>query len=203
MSIKAATAKGVATRESIIERAYRMVRKDGFEGLSIGGVADAVGMSKSGVFAHFGSREDLQLAVLEASVQQFSENVFAPALRERRGLARLRVLMQGSLEWMSSETGGCPLVSAAVQYDDRPGPIRDAVAAYQKRLRKELVRAIQMAIDSGELRADTDAAQLAFQFFAIELAVHHDAHLFARAPALERGRRALDAALAACSSSHH
>ena len=89
MQAAAVTSKGAATRDSIIERAVQIVRKEGFEGLSIGTIAESVGMSKSGVFAHFGSREDLQLAVLDAAAQRFTEQVFLPAIREKRGLTRL------------------------------------------------------------------------------------------------------------------
>ncbi|HEY0231201.1 MAG TPA: TetR/AcrR family transcriptional regulator [Dokdonella sp.] len=196
MATLAATPKGVATRDLIVERAYQQVRLGGFEGLSIGGVASAVSMSKSGVFAHFGSREELQRAVLEAGVQHFIEAVFRPALRERRGLPRLLSIMRRTLEWMSGSLGGCPMVSAAIEYDDRPGAIRDAVAAYQKRLRSELVKAIGMAVETGELRDDTDADQLAFEFFAIELAVHHDSRLFDKDAAVAHGLRAVDRLLA-------
>lgn len=198
MAAIAPTPKGIATRELIVQHAYRQARREGLDSLSIGSVALAVTMSKSGVFAHFGAREDLQLAVLEAGMQHFIDNVFRPALRERRGLPRLLSIMRRSLEWMSGSSveGGCPLISAAAEFDDRPGPIRDAVVGYQKRLRAELVKAVHMAIDSGELRADTDAEQLAFEFFAIELVVHHDARLFDRSAAVERGLRALDRLLA-------
>jgi AcrR family transcriptional regulator len=191
MATAAATTKGAATRDSIIDRAYQIVRLGGFEGLSIGSIAESVGMSKSGVFAHFGSREDLQLAVLDASAQRFTETVFIPALRERRGLTRLLAIMRRTLDWMSNERGGCPILSAAIEYDDRPGTIRDRVVHYQTRLRSELVRAIRMAIDTGELRSDTDADQLAFDFFAIELAVHHDARLFGAGGAMAHAERSL------------
>ena len=195
-SVSANTSKGAATRDAIIESAYQRVRRDGFEGLSIGTIADSVGMSKSGVFAHFGSREDLQLAVLDAAAQRFTENVFLPAIRERRGLPRLEAIGRRWLKWMRSEQGGCPMVSAAIEYDDRPGPIRDRVILYQTRLRNELARAIGMAVETGELRADTDASQLAFEVFGIELAMHHDSRLFGFAEALERSERALDRLIA-------
>jgi AcrR family transcriptional regulator len=194
----ATTTKGAATRDSIIDRAYQIVRLGGFEGLSIGTIAESVGMSKSGVFAHFGSREDMQLAVLDASAQRFTETVFVPALRERRGLTRLLAIMQRTLDWMANERGGCPMLSAAIEYDDRPGTIRDRVVQYQTRLRSELVRAIRMAIDTGELRADTDADQLAFDFFAIELAVHHDARLFGADGAMAHAGRSLSRLIDAC-----
>ena len=187
-----ATTKGAATRDSIIDRAYRIVRREGFEGLSIGTVAESVGMSKSGVFAHFGSREDLQLAVLDSAAQRFTEQVFVPAIRERRGLPRLEAIGRRWMKWLRSEQGGCPMVSAAIEYDDRPGVIRDRVIFYQTKLRKELARAIEMAIATRELRADTDAIQLAFEMFGIQLAMHHDSRLFGADDALARSERALE-----------
>jgi len=196
MQTAAATSKGAATRDSIIDRAYQIVRKEGFEGLSIGTIADSVGMSKSGVFAHFGSREDLQLAVLDAAAQRFTEQVFLPALRERRGLPRLEAIGRRWMKWLRSEQGGCPMVSAAIEYDDRPGVIRERVIFYQTRLRKELARAIDMAVESGELSKDTDSAQLAFEIFGVELVVHHDSRLFGFDEAIERGERALERLIA-------
>jgi AcrR family transcriptional regulator len=191
MQAAATATKGAATRDSIIERAVQIVRKEGFEGLSIGTVAASVGMSKSGVFAHFGSREELQLAVLDAAAQRFTEQVFLPAIRERRGLPRLEAIGRRWMKWLRSEHGGCPMVSAAIEYDDRPGTIRERVIFYQTRLRNELARAIGMAVQSGELRADTDPAQLAFEIFGIELAMHHDSRLFGFDEAIERSERAL------------
>ena len=192
MQALATASKGAATRDSIIDRAYQIVRKEGFEGLSIGTVASSVGMSKSGVFAHFGSREDLQLAVLDAAARRFTEQVFLPAIRERRGLTRLEAIGRRWMKWLRSEHGGCPMVSAAIEYDDRPGVIRERVIFYQTRLRTELARAIGMAVETGELRADTDPAQLAFEIFGIELAMHHDSRLFGFDEAFVRGERALD-----------
>ena len=192
MQTAATTSKGAATRDSIIERAVSIVRKEGFEGLSIGTIAESVGMSKSGVFAHFGSREDLQLAVLDSAAQRFTEQVFVPAIRERRGLPRLEAIGRRWMKWLRSEQGGCPMVSAAIEYDDRPGPIRDRVILYQTRLRKELARAIGMAVETGELQADTDPEQVAFEVFGIELAIHHDGRLFGFDEAMRHGERALD-----------
>jgi AcrR family transcriptional regulator len=181
--------KGAATRESVVGHALSIALTDGFEGLTIGNIAQAVGMSKSGVFAHFGSREDLQLAVLDAAAQRFTDNVFMPAMREKRGLPRLRAIMRHWVIWMRNE--GCPMVAAAVEYDDRPGAIRDRVVEYQMRLRRELARAIQMAIDSGELKSDCDPEQLAFEIFAVELALHHDSRLFKRNDSMVRAERSM------------
>lgn len=187
---RSATAKGAATRSHILDRALEMVRIAGFDGLSIGGVAETAAMSKSGVFAHFGSREELQLAVLDAAAERFTREVFVPALRAPRGLARLRVIAAHWLVWLRVSQGGCPMVGAAVEYDDRPGPVRERVVFYEERLRAELVRAVRMAIESGELRADTDAEQVAFELFAIALATHHDHRLLDDAN--PRGDRALE-----------
>jgi AcrR family transcriptional regulator len=178
MSPAIALTKGAATRGLIIDRAFAMARTQGFEGLSIGSIAQAANMSKSGVFAHFGSREDLQLAVLDAAAQRFTDEVFVPALRAPRGLKRLEAISEHWLKWLRDSVGGCPMISAAIEYDDRPGPVRDRVALYEKRLRRELVRAVDMAIESGELRADSDAEQIAFELFAISLVTHHDYRLF-------------------------
>ena len=189
MSPLVAINKGAATRESVVDHALAIARTEGFEGLTIGNIAQAVGMSKSGVFAHFGSREDLQLAVLDAAAQRFTDNVFMPAMREKRGLPRLRAIMRHWVVWMRSE--GCPMVSAATEYDDRPGPIRDRVVEYQTRLRHELARAVQMAIDTGEIKADCDPEQLAFEIFAVELALHHDSRLFKRNDSMVRAERSM------------
>jgi AcrR family transcriptional regulator len=196
MQSAAITSKGAATRDSIIERAVQIVRKEGFEGLSIGTIAGSVGMSKSGVFAHFGSREDLQLAVLDAAAQRFTEQVFLPAIRETRGLTRLLAIGHRWMKWLRSEHGGCPMVSAAIEYDDRPGAIRDRVIFYQTKLRKELSRAIAMAVETKELRADTEPEQLAFEIFGVELALHHDSRLFSFDEAIARSERALDRLIA-------
>ena len=191
MQSAVATNKGAATREAVIDRALAIARTEGFEGLTIGGIATAVGMSKSGVFAHFGSREDLQLAVLDAAAQGFTDSVFMPAIREKRGLPRLRAIMRNWVSWLRSAGGGCPMVSAAIEYDDRPGPIRDRVVEYQTKLRRELARAVTMAIDAGEMKPDCDADQLAFEIFAIELALHHDSRLFKESDALARAEKSM------------
>jgi AcrR family transcriptional regulator len=183
------TGKGAATRDMIVDRAYLIASSAGLEGLSIGPLADAVGMSKSGVFAHFGSREDLQLAVLDLAAQRFGEHTLVRALRAGRGLPRLRAIFDHWLEWLGRDRGGCLLLSAVSEYDDRPGPLRDRVIAHHLRWRGELVRAIGMAIASGELRGDLDADQFAFEISAVALAVQHDLALVPADAALARGRR--------------
>ena len=197
MSSLTATSKGAATREAIIDRAYEIARFSGVEGLSIGPLAGAVGMSKSGVFAHFGSREDLQLAVIESAATRFGEAVFMPALSQPRGLPRLRALMHNWFEWVRGNSGGCVLLGSVTEYDDRPGPLRDQVLRNEQRWRDLLWRAIQLAIECGHLRAgDTD--QYAFELYAFPLAVHHEAGLFG----YEQARRHGDAAVERWFASH-
>ena len=199
MSIQPATARGAATRELILDRAYAIACRAGVEGLSIGDLAQAVGMSKSGVFAHFGSREDLQLAVIDHGGQRFGERVFLPALRAPRGLARLRAIVAGWFDWVRENRHGCLIMGAVSEYDSRPGPQRDRVVALLERWRSETSRAVSMAVDAGELRADADARQLAFEIFGIALALHQDTRLFDPVQARAQAERAVERLLSACS----
>lgn len=192
MSALTATSKGAATREAIIDRAYDIARSAGLEGVSIGPLAVAVGMSKSGVFAHFGSREDLQLAVLEAASERFVAHVLRPALKQPRGLARLRAIVGAWFDWSRQSEGGCVLLSAASEYDDRPGTLRERIVQHELRWRQELARAVGLAVETGELAADTDPQQLAFEIYSLALAVHHDAGLFGFDQAANHGFRALE-----------
>lgn len=188
--------KGAATRELIIDRAYAIASRAGLEGLSIGDLAQAVGMSKSGVFAHFGSREDLQLAVLDEGGRRFGEFVLMPALRKPRGLARLRAIIERWFDWVRDNQHGCLVMSAISEYDSRPGPLHDAVVERVRRWRNDTARATQMAVDSGELRADTDTRQLSFEIFGIALALHHDTRLFDARLAREQAERAIERLIA-------
>ncbi|MGQ4659377.1 TetR family transcriptional regulator C-terminal domain-containing protein [Lysobacter sp. F6437] len=193
MSVAAATSKGAATREAILDHAYAIACSAGLEGLSIGALAHAVGMSKSGVFAHFGSREELQLAVLEDAAQRFVAHVFHPALRQPRGLARLRKIIEQWFDWVRHEDdGGCLFLAAVSEYDDRPGPQRDQLLQQDRQWRQALAHAVSLAIDAGELRADTDVEQLVFEIYALPLLVHHDAGLYGFDVAQARGLRAYE-----------
>jgi AcrR family transcriptional regulator len=191
MNALTVTSKGTATRESIIERAYEIARFSGVEGLSIGPLAQAVGMSKSGVFAHFGSREDLQLAVIQSAAARFAEAVLVPALSKPRGLPRLRAVMGNWFEWIRGNAGGCVLMGSVTEYDDRPGVLRDQVVLNEQRWRDMLQRTIQLAIECGHLR-DGDTGQYAFELYAFPLAVHHDAGLFGYEQARQRGEAAVE-----------
>lgn len=197
MAIAATTDKGSATREMILDRAYVLASRKGLEGLSIGELAAAAKMSKSGVFAHFGSREELQLAVLEFGAQRFGERVFVPALREKRGLPRLRAIVHGWFDWVRENRYGCLLMGAVNEYDARPGPQRDRVVALMELWRSECAKAVALAVDARELRTDTDARQFAFEVLGISLALHQDTRLFDPKLARTQAERAFERLIAA------
>jgi AcrR family transcriptional regulator len=185
--------KGAATREAIIDRAYGIACSAGLDGLSIGPLAHAVGMSKSGVFAHFGSREGLQLAILESAGQRFGNHVLTPALAAPRGLPRLRAIVERWFDWVRhTNDGGCLYLAAVSEFDDRPGAVRDRLLQLEVRWRDALTRAIQLAIETRELQSETDPQQMAFEIYGLALMVHHDAGLFGYDTAQARGQRAFE-----------
>lgn len=183
--------KGQQTRAAILEAALGLASHMGLEGLSIGALAEVTGMSKSGVFAHFGSREELQISVIREYHTKFEEEVFFPAIREKRGLPRVTALFENWVKRVSVEIdSGCIYISGAVEFDDRPGPVRDALASMVKAWQAALARAILQAIDTGDLQPDTDPDQLLFELHGLILALHHDARFLRNPGAVERARRA-------------
>ena len=190
--------KGLQTRANILEAALALATHKGLEGLSIGVLAEATGMSKSGVFAHFGSREELQISVVREYHVKFEEEVFLPAIREPRGLPRLRVLFERWVRRVSFEIdSGCIYISGAVEFDDRPGPVRDALATMVQTWQDALMRAIQIAIDESHLSAATAPQQLMFEIHGLILALHHDARFMRSPGAVDRARRGFER-LVAC-----
>ena len=182
------TSKGEQTRTAILDEALKVASKLGLEGLTIGSLAEATGMSKSGLFAHFGSREGLQLAVLEHAARRYGETVLMPALRIGRGLPRLRSMFERWLDWAiaSGLPGGCIMIAAAAEYDDRPGPIRDAVIANQHRGNALMQKAVRLAIEEGHLRVNTDPEQISFELLGIVLAAHNHRRLLGDREARKR-----------------
>nr|MBF0684321.1 TetR/AcrR family transcriptional regulator [Pseudomonas sp.] len=184
--------KGDATRAAILDAALRLAGGSGIDALTIGVLAQLTNMSKSGVFAHFGSREDLQLAVVQEYHQRFQHQVFEAAMSQPRGLARLQALIDNWIRLATHEIAqGCIYMSGAFEYDDRPGPVRDALVQSLTTWRSALVRACQQAMEQGEMQDDTDAEQLVFELMGLMLALHHDARFLKRADALERASRGM------------
>ena len=189
MAAKAPLLKGQQTRAVILEAALSLAAQMGLEGLSIGALAEVTQMSKSGVFAHFGSREELQIAVIREYHARFEHEVFFPAVRERRGLPRLHALFERWVKRVSVELdSGCIYISGAVEFDDRPGPVRDALEAMVRDWHSALDRAIRLSIEAGELRADTDALQMLFEIHGLILSLHHDARFLRLPGAVDRAR---------------
>jgi AcrR family transcriptional regulator len=185
--------KGQQTRAAILDSALSLASQMGLEGLSIGALAEVAGMSKSGVFAHFGSREELQIAVIREYHRRFEEEVFFPAMREPRGVPRLRALFERWLKRVSVEVdSGCIYISGAVEFDDRPGPVRDALVAMVRTWHDALERSIRIAIEDGQLKPDTDAQQMLFEMHGLILALHHDARLMRVPGAPQRARLAFE-----------
>ena len=181
--------KGQQTRTAILEAALGLASHVGLEGLSIGALAEMTGMSKSGVFAHFGSREELQISVIREYHAKFEEEVFYPSIKDARGLPRLQALFERWVKRVSVELdSGCIYISGAVEFDDRPGPVRDALADMVRAWHQALERAIRLAIQAGHLQADTDAGQILFELHGLILALHHDARFLRNPGALERAQ---------------
>jgi len=189
--------KGQQTRAAILEAALGLASQIGLEGLSIGALAEVTHMSKSGVFAHFGSREELQISVIREYHTRFEDEIFVPSMQEPRGLPRLRSLFQRWVKRVSVEVdSGCIYISGAVEFDDRPGPVRDALVTMVRTWHQALQRAIRLAIDAGHLRPDTDPTQLLFEIHGLILALHHDARFMRNPGAVERAGRGFERILA-------
>jgi AcrR family transcriptional regulator len=167
-------AKGERTRKEIIDHAFDLAKEAGLEGVSLGVLAAQAGMSKSGLFAHFKSKEALQLGVLEEAVERFSATVLRPALAEPRGERRVRALFERYLAWKAGTSGDrCIFLSLAHEYDDRPGPIRDRLVAVLRDWHQTIARVTRSAVEAGAFRADLDAEQFAFECQGIIMAHLH------------------------------
>jgi AcrR family transcriptional regulator len=187
--------KGEATRWVILDEASRLARRVGLAGLTIGSLATQTGMSKSGLFAHFGSKESLQLQVLEYSRDRFVDDVIRPALKAPRGEPRVRDLFERWLAWDSAE-GGCPLVAATFELDDQPGPVRESLVRVQRDWADTLATVFTSGIGEGHFRPDADPRQFAQDVLGVMLSFHMVSRLLGDSDAADRAERALDALLA-------
>jgi len=167
--------KGERTKDAIISQALDLATVKGLEALSIGALASETGMSKSGLFAHFGSKEALQLAVLETASARFSEQVIQPSRAESRGILRLIALVENWLHWANSEqlSGGCPFVAAQVEWDDREGPVRDYLVWAQTSWLGVIAASAEKAVAQGDFRADLSTRGFAHDVYAIALGYHN------------------------------
>jgi AcrR family transcriptional regulator len=179
--------KGQQTKAAIVDAALGLATQIGLEGLSIGALAEVTQMSKSGVFAHFGSREELQISVVREYHARFEDEVFYPALQAERGLPRVRALFANWMKRTSVEIdSGCIYISGAVEFDDRPGPVRDAIASSVKTWLAAMHRAVTAAQDEGHLDASANAEQILFEIHGLILALHYEARFLKTPGSMER-----------------
>ena len=179
--------KGQQTKAAIVDAALGLATQIGLEGLSIGALAELMHMSKSGVFAHFGSREELQISVVREYHSRFEDEVFFPVLRQPRGLPRLRAMFHNWMNRTSIEIdSGCIYISGAVEFDDRPGPVRDALADSVRTWLAAMFRAVVQARDAGHLYPQADAHQMAFEIHGLILALHYEARFLKTPGSIER-----------------
>lgn len=189
--------KGQQTKAAIVDAALGLATQIGLEGLSIGALAEVMHMSKSGVFAHFGSRDELQMSVIREYHTRFEHEVFFPALKAQRGLPRVRQLFDNWMQRTSVEIdSGCIYISGAVEFDDRPGPVRDALASSVQVWLDAVRRAIEQAVEQGHLKPQTDAAQMGFEIHALILALHYEARFMRNPSSLHRAVKAFESIVA-------
>ncbi|PAT43620.1 TetR/AcrR family transcriptional regulator [Vandammella animalimorsus] len=195
--------KGQQTRQTILDAALRLVAQVGLEGLSIGALAELAGMSKSGVFAHFGSREELQIAVIEQYHQGFAQAVFQPALEQSHGLPRLRRMVQLWMQHTVSGVDSGVFISGAVDFDDRPGPVCQALQHSVRRWMDALQRAVAQSQAAGHLSPDAPPAQLVFEIHALVLALHYEVRFLRNPTALDYAQHGFERLIAAYAPALH
>jgi AcrR family transcriptional regulator len=188
-----AVQKGQQTKQTIVDAALGLATQIGLECLSIGVLAETTKMSKSGVFAHFGSREELQISVVREYHERFEQEVFFPAIGEPRGLPRLRALFANWMRRTSAEIdSGCLYIGGAVEFDDRPGPVRDALVSSVQTWLNAMHRAVVQAKACGHLRDDTNEEQMAFEVHGLILALHYEARFLKKPGSLDRAHQGFE-----------
>ena len=188
--VRRAMQKGQQTKAAIVDAALGLASQIGLEGLSIGALAEITGMSKSGVFAHFGSREELQISVIREYHERFEREVFYPAMQAARGLPRLRAMFDNWMVQTSNEIdSGCIYIGGAVEFDDRAGPVRDALASSVTSWQAAVRRAVEQAQEEGQLMREVDPLQVAFEIHGLILALHYEARFLKVPGAAERARQ--------------
>jgi AcrR family transcriptional regulator len=191
--------KGEATRTAILEVALATASRIGLEALSIGELAKQAGLSKSGLFAHFASKEDLQLEVVRRAIARFVELVIVPALKKPRGEPRVRSLFENWFAWSRSSElpGGCLFIAASSEFDDQPGPVRDLLLSSQKDWLGVLAQAARVAVEEGHFKPNLDAEQFAWQLDSFVLGYHHSARLLRSKDASRRAFNAFESLIRA------
>lgn len=188
-----AMTKGEQTKNAVLSKALSLATQHGLEALTIGLLAKEMGLSKSGLFAHFSSKENLQTAVLEKAAERFS-HVLAPAFKAARGEPRVRALFEQALKWCActDRPGGCVFVKVSNEIGHRPGPVRDVLVEHEKSFFAVVRKAADLAIEEGHFRADLDLEQFAYDFYSYFLSFHHYSTVLGFPGAEERFRKACE-----------
>jgi AcrR family transcriptional regulator len=195
--------KGAATKGAILDEAIQVTSRNGFAGLTVGSLAERTGMSKSGLFAHFGSMDRLQLQVLQRAQERFVDCVVRPGLATPRGERRVRAVFANWLHWASEiMPGGCIFVGAAIEFDERPGELRDALVGAERDWLELLATVAGSAVADGDFDPDLDVEQFAFEVHSLMLGYHHASRLMHDPQALTRTRRAFDALIERARRAH-
>ena len=188
--------KGQETKAAILDEALDLASRVGFTGLTIGQLAEHTEMSKSGLFAHFQSKEELQLQALAHARRKFIDVVVRPSLAAPRGEKRVREIFERWLTWDSQVLpGGCIFVTGSIEYDDRPGPMHDAIAADRRDWLETIATVVATAIAEGDFREDVEPAQMAFELQGLTLAYHNASRMLADEQAPDRARTAFESIL--------
>jgi AcrR family transcriptional regulator len=188
--------KGDLTRHAILEAGLKMASSVGLENVTIGELAKETSMSKSGLFAHFQSKENLQIEILGFAGQVFADNVIVPALNVPAGVERIQALVDKWIAWTKRLTGGCIFVSASTEFSDRPGPVRDFLLRLQADWLESLTRMARSAMRAGEFREDIDPGQFAFDLYSLLLGFHLYDKLLQDTKTRQRQQAALERLLA-------
>jgi AcrR family transcriptional regulator len=188
--------KGLMTRQKILETALELATEVGLESISLGVLAENLRLSKSGLFAHFKSKEALQLAVLEMAREEFVQKVVMPSLNKARGLPRVKAFFDNYIAWIRDSGGACIFMALAQEYDDRTGPIHEMVVKTEKDLYGTFERAVRIAIEEGHFKASSDPEQFVYEYMGISMAYQNALKILKDPKAEMRARIAFDALLA-------
>lgn len=165
--------KGIDTKNNILTTGLEMASQYGLEDVTIGSLAKTMQMSKSGIFGHFQSKENLQVLIINHAVKDFSDKVVVPSLKVKRGIPRIKVMVENWIKWGNGLTGGCIFVSASNEFSDRPGPVREVLLIHQKSWLDSLAKLADSAIKGGDFRSDIDIDQFAFDLYSLLLGFHY------------------------------
>lgn len=180
------------TRNNILEAGLEMASQYGLEDVTIGNLAKTMDMSKSGIFGHFQSKENLQLMIIDYAVQHFTETVVIPSLKIERGIPRIKAMVEKWIDWGNNLKGGCIFVSASAEFSDRPGPVRDALLAYQTSWLDSLAKLADSAITAGDFKPNVDTKQFAFELYSLLLGFHYYHRMLKDKKIQEKEEKALD-----------